>query len=288
MFEATIIEDSISPDNIRLTTMHVRYWRPIHAELMTHRVFSRNARSSRAVPTVTLAEESVFIPQFMKNRPGMQATEQLDPQTSLEFTQEWFDLADQCRRQAESWAKRGMHKQWANRCLEWFGYIDVLISSTYWENFWELRRDGAAQPEIKILADLMYSKMDESFPNRLTYGEWHLPYIMDDERRELDINTLLKLSTARCARLSYKPFDGNANIEREIERYENLVVSRPVHASPAEHQATPDRQLGGPFMTPAPRRLDWEAPNLWGNFFGWKQHRKLIPNESVMEIQQWG
>lgn len=289
MYQATVIEDSISPNNIRLTTLQVRYPRLIHPEVMTHRVFSRSARSSRAVPTGRLSEEDIYIPHFMKNQPGMKALEELNWQDQEEARVIWEDMAAQCLAGVRQLAKLGVHKQWANRPLEWFGYIDVLITSTYWENFWALRRHGDAQPEITHLADAMYHAIDNApFPRRLELGEWHLPYIKEEERETLDSNTLLKLSTARCARLSYKPFDGNADLEREFERYAKLVVSQPVHASPAEHQATPDFMPGGPFMSISPRRMDWDAPQLWGNFFGWKQHRKLIPNESQMEIQAWG
>lgn len=288
MFEAKIIEDSISPNSIRLTTLQVRYPRFIHPELITHRVFSRNARSSRAVPTDRLVEEDIFTPQFMKNQPGMQSRQELSRQDREEAEALWQDMAMQCLAGVRQLSKLGVHKQWANRPLEWFGYIDVLISSTYWENFWELRRHEDAQPEIRILADLMYSAMDSAVPTPRSFGQWHLPYISQEEREQVDIDTLLILSTARCARLSYKPFDGNSSIEDELRRYQKLIVSRPVHASPAEHQATPDRQPEMQSMRASPQRRDWEAPALWGNYFGWKQHRKLIGTESVMEIQQWG
>ncbi len=274
--EVHIIRDSISPRGIRLPTIHARYWRAIHSEVMTHRVFSRNARSSRAVPSVTLLEEDIFVPHFMANKPGMQATEELDPLVLQDFQEEWRHLAEVTRAQVRSWQKRGMHKQWANRPLEWFGWIDVLITSTDWENFWQLRLDKGAQPEVRLLAEKVLEVMHRSYPTQLKPGQWHLPYITKDEEKHFEIADLLKLSTARCARLSYKPFDGQANIEAEFERYRKLVVSRPVHASPAEHQATPDRFFDRDRGLPR-----WEHPELHGNFYGWKQHRKLIANESV-------
>jgi len=56
--EVKIIEDSLNPYNgIRLTTVQLRYWRGIHAEFMTHRVFSRNASSSRAIPVSTFLKQ---------------------------------------------------------------------------------------------------------------------------------------------------------------------------------------------------------------------------------------
>lgn len=285
--EVTVIADSISPQGIRITTMHLRYWRAIHAELMTHRVFSRNARSSRAVPSKVLLTEPIFIPQFGMNKPGMQADILAPVELQERWAREWDELAFICRNYVDRWSKEGMHKQHANRPLEWFGWIDVLVTSTYWENFWTLRISEYAQPELNELATEMRLKMEESTPKPLKPGEWHLPYITEEDEdiasfHAMPFNSqyyakveyLWKLSTARCARLSYKPFDGNADYEAEVARYEKLVVSSPVHASPAEHQATPDipNSYGG-----------WSQPEFHGNFHGWVQHRKLIDNEAVME-----
>lgn len=171
-----------------------------------------------------------------------------------------------------------MHKQHANRPLEWFGWIDVLVTSTYWDNFYNLRISEYAQPEFDELAREMQTQMSASTPKLLLPGQWHLPYITDDDRKEWGLAWLKKLSTARCARLSYKPFDGSDGISDEIARYEKLVVSQPVHASPAEHQATPDVFRPEPFTGG-----EWDQPNLHGNFRGWIQHRKLINNEATME-----
>lgn len=277
--EVTMIKDSISRRGIRLSTFHLRYWRAIHAELMTHRAFSRNARSSRAVPVVTLLTEDIFVPEFGMNKPGMQSTEQASPDQQQLWADDWIKLAEICRDYVWRWGKEGMHKQWANRPLEWFGWIDVLVSSTHWENFWALRLDQAAQPELRMLAEKMWEVMKESTPQLLKPGQWHLPYITQEEHLRYSIEDLVKLSTARCARLSYKPFDGNADYNAEMERYRKLVVQQPVHASPAEHQATPDK-----FYEILPTGLpNWVNPNQHGNFVGWIQHRKLIPNEAKME-----
>lgn len=273
MTMAKIIQDSISPEGVRLTTFHLRYWRAIHAELMTHRVFSRNARSSRAVPSKVLLSEDIFIPRFGMNKPGMQSDIKADGELQAKWAQEWRHLAAYCREWVTKWSAEDMHKQHANRPLEWFGWIDVLVSSTDWNNFWALRISEYAQPEFDDLATLMRTIMDESSPKLLEPGEWHLPYITYDEMANLPLGDRQKISVARCARLSYKPFDGKADYEAEIERYNKLMVSRPVHASPAEHQATPDC-----FDV---RDRTWDQPELHGNFEGWVQFRKTIPGEYV-------
>ena len=48
--EAKIIADSINPQGDRIITYLLTYPHFIHSELMTHRMFSRNSASSRAIP----------------------------------------------------------------------------------------------------------------------------------------------------------------------------------------------------------------------------------------------
>ena len=79
--QAKIIEDSISSTGKRITTFQLLYPRFIHAELMTHRVFSRNASSSRAIPVtkmLAMVREDPAMPiHWGRNQPGMQAKEEL-------------------------------------------------------------------------------------------------------------------------------------------------------------------------------------------------------------------
>lgn len=286
------IAHSVSPQGIEIYTCHARYWRAIHSELMTHRDFGRNARSSRAVPSLTLLSEDIFIPTFGMNQPGMQSKIQAPAELQQRWSDDWSELAEITRDYVRKWQAEGMHKQHANRPLEWFGWIDVLITATRWNNFFALRISEYAQPEFDALAREIKKQMTSSSPVLLRPGEWHLPYVEQEEidriiaeawddgeenRRTTSTfdwyakDKALKLSVARCARLSYKPFDGEANYEAELARYEKLVVSRPVHASPAEHQATPDTY----------DRLEWGSPELHGNLHGWVQYRKTLPHEVV-------
>lgn len=268
-----ILKDSISEHGVRIVTFHLRYWRAIHAELMTHRAFGRNARSSRAVPTITLLTEGIFIPQFGMNKPGMQSDILASPELQAHWAKEWQELADITKSYVKRWGEEGMHKQHANRPLEWFGWIDVQVTATKWNNFWALRISDYAQPEFNLLASAMKTAMDSSTPELLGLGQWHLPWIDDEDRKLYAVEDLLKLSVARSARLSYKPFDGQADYKAEMERYDRLVVSQPVHASPAEHQATPDSTR---------EDVDeWAAPQLHGNLHGWIQYRKTLASEHV-------
>jgi hypothetical protein len=286
--EVQVICDSVSQfSGIRLTTLQLRYWRPIHAELMTHRVFSRNARSSRAVPVATLLKEAIYIPQFEKNQPGMQSTQTFTMPEQAALAKIWSDFAEQTRAFCHGLMEIGVHKQWANRPLEWFGWIDVLVTSTDWANWFALRNHPDAAPEIHELAHLMDQAMQPSFPKVLGYDEWHLPYITSEEQanigRYLDLSDAKVLSAARCARLSYKPFDGETNPERERERYQKLVGSAPVHASPTEHQATPD-YIQEIDLGKGQEIKVWARGKDHGNFTGWIQHRKEIQDEAIMDF----
>lgn len=303
--QVKIVLDSISPEGIRLPTVQFRQPRMIHSDFLTHRVFSRNGRSSRAVPVVTLLQEArhPYVPHFLKNQPGMKAVEEFSKDEREEIEAIWRDMAEYTRLGVEKLSGLQVHKQWANRPLEWFGYIDVLLSSTDWNNYLALRDHEDAQPEIAMVAQAIRGALAASRPKLLQPGEWHLPYILEHDYEEAarhlhdversftqqaQIDLLKKISAARCARLTIKPFDGDGSFPSELERYRKLVLSRPVHASPTEHQATPDtrshyeviriRDGQRQIMSSG---LDWDNRGEQGNFVGWRQGRKTIPYEYV-------
>ena len=264
---AKVIEDSISQHGVRLTTLQLCYPRFIHAEFMTHRVFSRNASSSRAIPVAKMIEQVRNEPampiHWGKNQPGMQANEELTGEELANAKEAWLTAAELAATQASILHKIGAHKQVANRILEPFQYMHVIVTATEWDNFFELRDHPDAQPEIHALAIVMKHAFANSRPVILLDGGWHLPYVTRAERAEHghDIELLLKLSAARCARVSYLTHDGQEpSIEKDVALYERLVGGVPLHASPIEHQATP-----------------LSEPDMWsGNFRGWLQNRKLV------------
>ena len=91
-----------------------------------------------------------------------------------------------------------------------------------------------------------------------------------------------KVSIARCARVSYLTFEGKkSNMDDDARLAEKLLASTPLHASPAEHQATPDKQEFWPYSDGQGGRHVWEKPQLHGNFRGWIQHRKQLADEFV-------
>lgn len=296
-FEVKVIADSISPENIRLTTLELTYPRFIHSEFMTHRVFSRNASSSRAIPAKRMLEEIKQNPAtpvyWGANQKGMQAGEELDPAMAHQL---WLNAMQDAVGHAETMAELGLHKQIVNRITEPFAHIRVVVTATEWSNFFSLRRHKDAQPEIKHLADLMWDQMEGSEPNFLKPGQWHLPYIEpnDWERvtdllegydEEARIYLLRKISTARCARVSYRTHDGKPTaLDDDLALYERLVGSHPMHASPAEHQATPDKKADFNVCNLETMadwsETRWENEEHHGNFTGWIQFRKTLEGES--------
>lgn len=263
---AKVIAHSINRFHSKpIITLQLRYPRFIHSELMTHRDFSRNASSSRAIPTPKMIEqvrnEPAMPVHWGKNQPGMQAFEEVHPADMALAKGLWLQAAKEAADLAEEMHALGLHKQVINRILEPFQYISVIVTATEWDNFFELRNHADADPTIKALAQAMLAAIEGSTPRLLEDHEWHLPYVTDEERANMDWATLCKVSAARCARVSYLTHDGaTPSIEKDLALYERLVGSRPLHASPIEHQALP-----------AP-----EAHNRWGNFNGWIQNRKLI------------
>lgn len=301
---ASIVADSISPEGIRLTTLQLRYPRFIHAEFMTHRDFSRNASSSRAIPVSRMIEDlrrDPAIPTYWgSNKPGMQAGAELTDQDLIRSKNDWLQAMELMLDYAEVLVEYGLHKQIANRILEPWAHINVVVTATNWANFYALRRHEDAQPEIKALADAMWEAQEASTPELLQAGDWHLPYINHDDH-EICLNygnttdtswleTLKKVSVARCARVSYLTHDGRpTTIEEDLALYEKLVVAQPLHASPAEHQATPDTYphyettlIDGDKEELIKSDIAWDHPKLHGNFSGWLQYRKLLPNEYVL------
>ena len=294
--QVEVILASKGPDQAPLYTIRMRYPRIIHGEIMTHRVFSRNARSSRAVPVKTMLNEvrnTPFIPwHWGKNQKGMQADEEcrepiklgnLFGNVGIEPENAWLHFAHGAADHAEAMMNAGYHKQIPNRLLEPFSWIDTLITSCDWNNFLWLRDHKDAEPHLQDLARLVKQAIEEAEIQELQPGQWHTPYITDDDvDHAMDISDtrddfnawICKISAARCARISYKPFDGDSSYEAELRRYDQLVTSDRVHASPTEHQATPDTQVSNLIDSV------WKHSELHGNLPGWIQSRKLIPGEN--------
>lgn len=269
---ARILADSIRADGepVRLTTFELQYPRFVHSEFMTHRLLSRNAASSRAIPIermiADVLEDPAMPVHWGSNKPGMQAGAELTSNTREEAQWYWLRARGQAVDTAREMSALGLHKQIVNRILEPWAHITVICTATDWANFYHLRRDAQAQPEIHALADAMWEVQQASIPipRRTYWGEraWHLPLVTDAEREEyhLNLRDLIKLSTGRCARVSYLTHEGKRDPAADIALHDRLAASG--HWSPFEHAARV--------------QLD---PARSGNFYGWDQYRKTLPAE---------
>lgn len=259
-FYARVLTDSVSTAGIRLTTLEVRFPRFILAEMNTHRMFSRSSASSRAVPTKKMIDRVLEHPampvEWGVNKSGMSANEALTPALAEEAKAEWLRARDSAVEHVRTLQQFNVHKQVINRILEPFMWHTAIISATEWENFFNLRLAENAQPEMRVTARHMRAAMDASAPARVAMGQWHLPLIQNDER-DLPIETLKKISAARCARVSYLTHDGKRDTFKDVELCERLWGDR--HMSPFEHVATPSGDAA-----------------FHANFRGWVQMRKEL------------
>lgn len=333
MINVKIVADSISPAGVRLVTFVLEYPRAIHGELMTHRVFSRNAASSRAIPmkdVIERVEKDGWTPEFFgKKKAGMQDGGEwkallsvpipcIKEQENYTFTGSYtYDILSTCwqdmtKEEAWNYAKSlmipivqaydeaGYHKQIPNRLLEPFQYMQTIVTGTEWDNFFELRISEAAEPHFNKLATLMKVAMDNSNPELLEIGDYHLPFITDKDyfsvqnvvdnsnglTRQLaeSEEILLKVSVARCARVSYGLNERltTRDIEDDLKLYQQLLDGG--HMSPFEHVAAP---MITPYLNPNAPDFSWmndkgithmdKNATLWSaNFKGWLQYRQLI------------
>ncbi len=286
-YTAQILADSISPDGVRLTTMWVTFPRFILAEVNTHRMLSRNSNSSRAIPPeiqIQKVLENPFVPEtFNKRVKGMGGGEAVTGVDAIFAREVWLEAAAAARGAARELIKLDCDKARINRLLEPFLWHSAVISATEWDNFFALRDHPAAQPEFRIIAKLMRKAMDKSNPTLIPYGQWHLPGVTTKElfgqsiNSDIDWEIWKRVSAGRLARwTSYNLTEGDT-IEKALERAEKLIKS--FHMSPTEHQARPLRPYEHNIINPR----EWignKPENIFvGNFRGWVQFRKEIPNE---------
>lgn len=312
---AKIIAHSIAPNGQMIVTWELEYPRFIHGEFMTHRLFSRNAASSRAIPVATIIDQVRDNPamptHWGKNQPGMQAKSELGRFRKKAAIKFWKLAARTSCKLAEAMNRIGLHKQAANRILEPFQTMKTVMTATCMDNFFWLRNHVDAQPEIRELARLMWEALQASTPIELNPGDWHVPYYNDgvwrpefsDELGTCDIwlqtlENALAISSSCCAQVSYRKLDDT--LEKAQMVYQRLVESEPVHASPFEHSATPIESPGARYAEGEDYSNNVSDPESWqegithvdrngkfwsGNLIGWVQHRQLIPNNVCMKYE---
>jgi hypothetical protein len=309
MYEAKVIADSISLFGHRLTTIEVEYPHAVHKDIMTHRMFDRNFLSFRAFPpekVIPKIKSDPFIPDEFRSRvKGMGEGDALDAYNQGLLNSIWIDHIRHGLETAEFFLGHEIAKAQTNFILQDLTWIRGIITATDWDNFWALRSwPDNVRPEVKKIASMMEEAHTASEPRVLREGEWHFPYIdnadyelargmlrglatyeYEDERTEL----LKKVSTARCARISYLTHDGHRRLEEDLRLYGNLYDDG--HMSPFGHVARPFSQEEINAVRNAQHAIrkvnlgligDTMASQVeyLGNLHGWVQHRKEIPNES--------
>lgn len=294
--KAEIIAYSKSAQGQSIVTWCLEYPRFIHGEFMTHRLFSRNAASSRAIPVKSMIAQVMAKPaapvHWGKNQPGMQAQEELEDYEMAHVMYIWEEAAYEAAMSAGAMDAMGAHKQIVNRLLEPFQTMKTVMTATCMDNFFWLRNHEDAQPEIKVLARLMWEALNSEDPVTLQPGDWHVPYFGEGYWLKgcgVSLEDALAISSSCCAQVSYRRLDDT--LEKAQMIFQRLVESEPVHASPFEHQATP---MKWGKLCKDTMQQGWEDGvthmdrgfNFWsGNFIGWVQHRQLIPNNVCKEYK---
>lgn len=276
--KAKVIADSINPWGKRITTFELEYPRIVHSEFMTHRQFSRNASSSRAIPIDKVIQQVKDNPAFPakwgKNQAGMQSETELSEYQQDQAKALWLASRDNAVAFATSMKDLGLHKQIVNRILEPYQFIKVVMTTTEYTNWEWLRLHKDADPTIYDLAEVIKEARDNSIPTYLDEGMWHVPYVdmdfdeegkqsfFDDSGNCISTEDALKLSSSCCAQVSYRKL--NKEFEKAEDIYTKLIESERVHASPTEHQGRVDV-------------MSFASGNFRG---GWVQYRQLIPNNA--------
>jgi hypothetical protein len=285
MIRVRVIADSINPDGVRLTTYEATFNRYILAEVNTYREWSRNSASSRAIPVEKVMRQVWSDPaapiHWGKNQRGMQA------RTELSGWRRWVArrlfLAARIPTLVIVWllTKLKLHKQVTNRLLEPWIWHTAIITSTSIDNMLGQRDHEDAQPEFQVLARLLRKARDESTPQRLEWGDWHLPYVLPDDRAavvameaaSLDrdvvdnlvpatIPKIALVGAARCAAVSYVRQGEKRDVCKDLELAMRLTKSG--HWSPFEHVAVAEKDHV--------KDSNFDA--------GWKQLRKFYRGEA--------
>lgn len=309
---AKVIADSIAKNGKRITTFELEYNRFIHSEMMTHGALVKNSSSSRAIPIDKMIEQIENNPStpvyWGKTQSGMQAKEELTDEALDKVKQKFNNAKRISIGYAKDLCKLGLHKQIANRVTEPFQMIKVVCTATDFDNFFNLRIHPDAQPEILMLAYLMYKAMQQSTPILLNQGEWHLPYVERERnngtleyfiyeeieigyfgKKYIPLEQAVKISSSCTAQTSYRKND--ASVEKADKIHDMLIKADVLHASPFAHLATPiEFDLTNHVLTNLPFEPEtWEQGITHvtkdgvlcsGNLQGWIQYRHLIPNNT--------
>jgi thymidylate synthase ThyX len=275
-----IVADSANRYGSRLTSFLLRYPRFIHSEFLTHRVFSKNSASSRAIPTkdqLIRVINSPAMPNYWgSNKSGMQAGEPVSDVLAADAFGELLGLRNACVNTVNNLHAMGLHKQICNRYIEPFSHITVIATAVDLglHNFFFLRCHPMAEPLMQELAYGMLDLYLASKPAKLDFGDYHMPF-SDHMPSGLTIQEQIKVSVARCCWVSYMRHDKDAfDVLDAYKRHDECIEFK--HMSPLEHVARAER-LGE--IETGPSNFD-----VNGIDSGWVQYRKEFQHECAANV----
>jgi hypothetical protein len=314
-FSTRVLADSVSREH-RLITVEVTFPRYLLAEFNTHRRFSRNSASSRAIPPekqLMRIRNEPFIPRVFYGRAkGMGQAAPLDKRQHGIAENAWLRARDEVVRQALSLITApGYVNQWeietviqkiaeepegregwlnvskstVNRLLEPFMWHTVIVTATEWDNFFALRcppgdevdEEFPAEPEIQRTALAMREAMRASEPNPMPLGQWHLPLVMEVEKTQI-----INAEDAEKAWEYWAMVSAGRCARVSFDTHEN-------YEAPEASYARAERLLSNGHLSPFEHAAtplqpdqygpDWQEDGTISNFDGWLQFRKTIPGE---------
>lgn len=278
--QAEIIADSVWPiigHNKRLTTFKLVVPHSVLGHLVRHRAFSLSVASNRALRSSSVMDTLNYIPDWRTAQKGMQPAEFINDKNKRDYLDDIvYTLKNYTSEYVNEMVnKHNVAKELTNRYLAPFQLVTVLVTSSEYSNFFNLRDHQDAQYDTQIVARKMKKLLEENTPTYLERGEWHLPFISYGEAKDNTIIEQIAASVARCARTSYKlpNSENRSDIISDIRLF-NKLITPPIHASPLEHVATPLR-MSDIYASILPEDKTLNSA-FYGNTYGWVQLRKLF------------
>lgn len=293
MIRAKIVKDTINDENgVRITTFITQTPTFIDAEIEKHRAISTNSSSSRFMP-VDRFKKAAFIPDEIE-APWVDVSKMrnVDPEYAKLFQKSVMEARGYMEDCLIDFVGK-VHKQHINRYFMPFSYQYKIWTATEWDNFFILRCPNEdLSPELKEVADKRYKGVDgrlccpemrrvaslmmkEYIRSEPEIGIYHIPLVSDEETEAFNLDEVLKMSVARCARVSFSETESNRSIEDEIKLYDKLKSN--FHLSPFEHQACyPYSRIANGHT-----HVDIQGKSWSANFKEWVQYRKIVEKEAV-------
>jgi thymidylate synthase ThyX len=263
--QAKVIAHSVNPVGCELFTFELCFPRFILPQVRTYGMLAYSVRSSRAVPTAKLIAEVEANPvrprEWRARQKGMVAGDALPADHADRCRAVWDRAVTGALEHARALLDLGAAKEHVNRVLEPFSWCWAVVTGTRFEvgHLIAQRAADDTQPEFRALATLMREAMDASRAKRLPVGWWHRPYLPRSELMRLPgrLANYNNVSAARCARVSYTPFDSDtADPLQDRKLAARLWSDR--HLSPFEHVA-----------------MATETPAYNGKYAGFISYRKV-------------